>query len=114
MKKIINTLIIAFAVLVSIHSAKAQQAVKLHSIGYLSLRFGSSQTDPQRVAFRERLHELRHVEGQNLVTEFRAAEGKPERHPGLAAKLVRLEVDVIVTGANPINVRAAQQTFSSL
>ena len=48
-------------------------------------------------AFRRRLRELGYVEGKNIVIEYRYAEGKPERLPDLAAELVRLKVDVIVT-----------------
>src|SRR5262249_51164463 len=47
--------------------------------------------------FKQRLQELGYVEGQNLALEVRAAEGQVERLPGLAAELVRLNVDVIVT-----------------
>jgi len=56
-------------------------------------------TSKNRVAldpFRQRLRELGHVEGQNLEIHFRWAEGQPDRLPGLAAELVRLEPDVIV------------------
>ena len=113
-KKIINILVIAFVVLASFHLAGAQQTGKIYRIGYLSGRLGSSMSDPQRVAFLQRLRELGYVKGQNLVIELRAAEGKLERLPGLAAELVRLKVDVIVTGANPINVRAAQQATRTI
>ena len=60
----------------------------------------SPDASSQRTAlnpFRQALRELGHVEGQNLELHFRWAEGKPDRLPGLAAELVRLEPDVIVT-----------------
>ncbi|MEO5846052.1 MAG: ABC transporter substrate-binding protein [Caldimonas sp.] len=60
----------------------------------------SPDTSAQRTAldpFRKALRELGYVEGQNLEIHFRWAEGQPERLPGLAAELVRLEPDVIVT-----------------
>ena len=52
-------------------------------------------------AFRQRLRELGYVEGKNIVIEHRYAEGKLERLPDLAAELVRLKVDVIVTAGGP-------------
>ena len=48
-------------------------------------------------AFRQGLRELGYVEGQNVVIEYRSADGRPERFPDLATELVRLKVDVIVT-----------------
>ena len=59
-------------------------------------------------AFRQGLRELGYVEGKNIVIEWRSAEGKPDRLPALAAELVRLKVDVIVT-AGPAATRAAKE-----
>ena len=76
--------------------AQAQQPARIHRIGILSPVSGS--VFPARdEAFRQRLRELGYVEGKNIVIEYRYAEGKPERLPDLAAELVRLKVDVIVT-----------------
>ena len=77
--------------------AQGQQPKKLPRIGYLS------NTDPASESVRfERirlaLRELGHIEGQNIATEYRYAEGKPERLPELAAELVRLKVDIILVG----------------
>src|ERR1700716_1861898 len=52
-------------------------------------------------AFRQGLHELGYVEGQNILIEYRAAGGRIERLPGLAAELVALKVDLIVALATP-------------
>src|SRR5262245_65937337 len=52
-------------------------------------------------AFEQRLRELGYVEGQNLVIEFRNAEGRNERLPGIAAELVRLKVDLVVVATDP-------------
>ena len=82
------------AVLLPAGSAAQQPAV--HRIGILipsSASFISARVE----AFRQRLRELGYVEGKNIVLEYRYAEGKPERLPDLAAELVRLKVDVIVT-----------------
>ena len=60
-------------------------------------------------AFRQGLRELGYVEGKNIVIEWRYAEGKLDRLPALAAELVHLKVDVIVTGG-PANPRAKEAT----
>jgi putative tryptophan/tyrosine transport system substrate-binding protein len=75
----------------------AQQPTKVRRIGFLTTDFlsiGSARTE----AFRQGLRELGYVEGKNIVIEWRSAEGKLDRLPALAAELVRLKVDVIVTG----------------
>jgi putative ABC transport system substrate-binding protein len=75
----------------------------------LSLSVYSARLD----AFRQGLHELGYVEAKNIVIEFRSADGKSERLPGLAAELVRLPVDVIVT-AGPTSSRAAKEATVTL
>jgi len=84
---------------------QAQQPARILRIGILipaSAAFFSARVE----AFRQRLRELGYVEGKNIVIEYRYAEGKPERLPDLAAELVQLKVDVIVTGGGPANVAA--------
>jgi putative tryptophan/tyrosine transport system substrate-binding protein len=77
--------------------AEAQQPTKIPRIGYL----GSSASNSARIeAFRQGLRELGYVEGKNIVIEYRYAEGKPDRERALAAELIRLKVDVIVTGGS--------------
>lgn len=61
-------------------------------------------------ALDEGLRELGYVEGRNIVVERRFADGKQERLPALAAELVRLKVDVIVTGSNPVVAAVKQAT----
>src|SRR5215470_9821092 len=75
--------------------AEAQQPTKVHRIGRLS---SASPASDQHVveAFRQGLRDLGYVEGQNLVIEWRWAEGSAERLRDLAAELVRLKVDVLV------------------
>ena len=92
--------------------AEAQQAAKIPRIGYLSSVSASAasfRTEP----FRRGLRELGYVEGKNIVVENRYAEGKMDRLPALAAELVRLKVDVIVT-AGPVNTRAAKEATSTI
>jgi len=92
--------------------AEAQQPTKIPRIGYLS---GSPpSTAPARLkAFRQGLSELGYVEGKNIVIELRYAEGKFDRLPALAAELVRLKVDIIVT-AGPQTTRPAKQAISTI
>jgi ABC-type uncharacterized transport system substrate-binding protein len=65
-------------------------------IGYLSTTSASANS-PRVEPFRDGLRELGYVEGKNIVIEWRYAEGNPDRVPALAAELVRLKVDIIVT-----------------
>jgi len=79
---------------------------KIARIGYLG--FGSPSTIPTRIeAFRQGLRELGYVEGKNIFIEWRSAEGNADRLPSLAAELVRLKVDIIVTNG-PYSTRAAK------
>ena len=94
--------------------AEAQQAGKVYRIGYLRVGKGSPTAAPDNIAFRQGLRELGYVEGQNLVIEYRYAEGKKERLPDLAAELVRLKVDVIVTSGSTRAIRAAQRTTRTI
>ena len=64
-------------------------------------------------AFRQGLRELGYVEGKNIVIEWRCAEGKLDRLPALAAELVRLKVDVIVS-AGPTATRAAKEATATI
>jgi putative ABC transport system substrate-binding protein len=76
--------------------ADAQQPTKVPRIGYLTV--ASLSSNVARVeAFRQGLREVGYVEGKNIAIEWRSAEGKFERQGELAAELVRLEVDVIVS-----------------
>ncbi len=76
-------------------AAGAQSAGKLHRIGFLG---NSTATLEANLVgpFRESLRELGHVEGQNIVIEYRWAEGKYERFPALIAELLAQRVEVIV------------------
>ena len=100
------------AILVSgwINLAEAQKAGKVYRIGYVRGCGYLRRTDPplaHHLAFWQRLCELGYIEGQNLVIESRSGEGKRERLPDLAAELVRLKIDVIVTSPAPPATRAA-------
>src|SRR5262249_42705347 len=89
--------------------AEAQQTKKVQRIGLLSS--GSPSSTKEGVeAFRQRLHELGYVEGQNIVIEYRYAEGVADRFPNLVAELVQLKVDVIVVGGTPATQAAKNAT----
>ena len=90
-------------------AAEAQQAAKIARIGYLSLNRAASPHLTE--TFLHGLRDLGYVEGRNIVIEYRDAEGKVERFPALAAELVTLKVDVIVTaGGTPAALAAKQAT----
>ena len=96
--------------LLAVPLATAQQAGKVYRIGFLS-----APTAPaaDTAAFRQILRERGYVEGNDLLIEWRFAEGKDDRLPGLAAELVNLNVDVIVTVASSATV-AAQKTTAAI
>ena len=81
-------------------AAETQTAAKVARIGYL-LGATREQTSHLVKAFEDGLRDLGYVPGRNVVIEYRFADGKLERLPQLAQDLVRLKVDVIVTGSNP-------------
>ena len=88
--------------------AEAQQPKKVYRIGFLNALFPT--INPARIeAFRQGLRDVGYVEGKNIVIEYRYAEGKFDRLPALAAALVRLKVDVIVTSAAQRPVPPRQQ-----
>jgi putative tryptophan/tyrosine transport system substrate-binding protein len=93
MNKKILLFILAVVILAFVYTAEAQQAKKIPRIGFLAVNPATSRQE----AFREGLHELGYVEGKNIVIEWRTADGQSDRLPDLAAELVRLKVDAIVT-----------------
>jgi putative ABC transport system substrate-binding protein len=82
-------------------AAEAQQAAKIYRIG-LILTGTPTETGHLIKALSDGLRELGYVEGRNVVFEKRFAEGRQERLPPLAAELVQLKVDVLVTGSNQV------------
>ncbi len=93
-------------------AANAQQAKKIPRIGFLNALFPT--TNPARIeAFRQGLREVGYVEGKNIVIEYRYAERKVDRLPALAAELVGLKVDVIVTSASQ-ETRAAKEATNRI
>jgi putative ABC transport system substrate-binding protein len=106
---------LAVCALLIAHSftAEAQQAKKVSRIGYLS------NSDPalestRSEAIRQALREVGYIEGQNIATEYRYAEGKQERYPELADELVRLKVDIIVVAGGGSWVQAAKNATKTI
>jgi putative ABC transport system substrate-binding protein len=92
----------------------AQQLSKVARIGFLYYGSRQSSLDTGRYnAFVEGMRKLGYVEGTNFIIEARFADGKLERLPALAAELVRLKVDVIVTQGTPVN-RALQHATTTI
>jgi putative ABC transport system substrate-binding protein len=92
-------LTLALGVLVAPLTAEAQPTGPMRRIGYLSPYHPASPIEAARFgAFRRGLRELGYVEGHNIGIEYRSSGGKDHQFVDLAADLVRLKVDVIVTG----------------
>ena len=112
MKKAAVPILVAVILLTVAVVTEAQQPTKVPRIGYLSALDPASdsyRSEPIRLALRE----LGYIEGQNIAIEYRFAEGRPDREPGLAAELVRLKVEIIVAGgAAPI--RAAKNATTTI
>ena len=94
MRKSLSLLIMIMAVGAGAAIAEAQQPTKVRKIGYLA---SASALGPLEEAFRQGLRELGYVEVKNIAIEYRFAQGKLDRLFDLAAELVRLKVEVIVT-----------------
>jgi len=90
-------------------SVRAQAPAKVRRIGFLS-PFSPSNAELWHQAFRQGLHDLGWVEGKNISIEYRYAEARSDRLPELAADLVRLNVDIIVTSVSPDAVAAKNAT----
>ena len=99
------------AALLSLIEAVAQPTVKTWRVGFLASRHVDfTDADNYYGPFRQGMRELGYVEGKNLVIEWRSAEGKAERLPELAAELVRLKVDILVTAAQGASLAAQKAT----
>jgi putative ABC transport system substrate-binding protein len=111
MKKRITLWLLATLFLANVSLAEAQQAEKVPRIAYLSASSASSQASRVEV-FKQGLRELGYVEGKNIAIEWRFAEGKLDRLAGLAAELVRLKVDIIVSGGADVTLVVKEVTVT--
>jgi ABC-type uncharacterized transport system substrate-binding protein len=112
MKKPFSILLIVAIVVVGAGVAEAQPAKKVFRIGLLSSG-RSSPMPPQIEALRQGLRELGYIEGQNILVEYRWAEGKDERYAILASDLVSLGVDVIVVQGTRAAIAAKHATSTT-
>src|SRR5437764_6222632 len=105
-------LLAALAGTVLLPGTLSAQQKPMPVIGFLGI--GSPESDLYAGAFRQGLSEAGYVEGRNLRVEYRWAEGKPERFPSLAADLIALKVDVIVTAGGTLAAMAAKRATTTL
>lgn len=104
-------LLSASALLAVPFAAEAQQTEQVYRIGWLSVGSPSAAVDARRT-FREALGQLGYKEGRTLLIEERFAEGGSDRLRELAAELVRLKVDVLVSQGTPAGLAAKRATTS--
>jgi ABC-type uncharacterized transport system substrate-binding protein len=93
--------------------ATAQQPARIPRIGYVSGTGSSSNPGPYVEALRQGLRDLGHVDGKNIVIEYRGAEGRNDPIPSLVNELVQLKVDVLVVPVLPA-IRAAKQATKTI
>jgi putative ABC transport system substrate-binding protein len=111
-KAAVPSILVAVVLLAVGVIAEAQQPKKVPRIGYLGGVLPSANA-ARIEAFQQGLRELGYIEGKNIVIEWRHTEGKLDRLPALAAELVRLKVDIIITGGPPAT-RAAKEATSTI
>jgi putative tryptophan/tyrosine transport system substrate-binding protein len=112
MKRNITALTLCAMLFALCFAAEAQQAKKIPRIGFLGGASASSYA-PRIDAFRQGLNGLGYIEGKNITIEYRYADGKEDRLPVLAAELVGLNVDVIVT-SGPQATRPAKEATATI
>jgi putative ABC transport system substrate-binding protein len=105
--------VIAFVLVVVVAAAEAQQPAIIPRVGYLSPT-GKTRDSTRSEAIRLALRELGYIEGQNIASVYRYAEGKRDRAPELAADLVRLKVDIIVAVGGDTVVGAAMNATKTI
>jgi putative ABC transport system substrate-binding protein len=105
-------LVLVFSLAFAPVAAEAQPTGKVVRIGYLLIDLAAASSTTE--AFRRGLRDLGYVEGRNVVIEYRDAEGKSERLPGLAAELATLKADVIVTAGGTLAALAAKQATKTV
>jgi putative ABC transport system substrate-binding protein len=93
--------------------AQAQQPKRIYRLGYIAA--GDSVSDAPRVeSVRRAVREFGYVEGQNLVVEYRYADGKDDRYAALATELVSLKVDLIIVGGGDNVIQAVMNATKTI
>ena len=113
MKNEVFLCLFIIALLSNAPGVAAQQPKKIPRIGYVSGTGSSSDPGPYIEALRQGLRDLGHIDGKNIIIEFRGAEGTQTRIPSLVAELVQLKVDVLVSGNFP-GASAAKQITKTI
>jgi putative ABC transport system substrate-binding protein len=114
MKKAAASSILIAAILLAVGViAEAQQPKKVPRIGYLS-SLDPARESARAEAIRLALRERGYIEGQNIATEYRYAEGKLDRFSELAAEMVHLKVDIIVVAGGTLYARAAMNATKTI
>jgi putative ABC transport system substrate-binding protein len=111
MRKKFLLFVLATLFLATVNATHAQQTGKVFRIGFLDNSTASGSAVLVE-AFRQELNKLGWIEGKNVTIEYRFAEQKSERLPELAADLVRLKVDLIVTVNTPSALASKKATTS--
>jgi putative ABC transport system substrate-binding protein len=104
---------LATFILTTASLAQAQQAKKVPRIGYVSTGYAATES-ARFEAIRLALRERGYIEGQNIASEYRYAEGKRDRQSELAAELVRLKVDIILVAGGEDWIRAAMNATKTI
>ena len=113
MNKKIFVWLLAIILLATVSPADAQQAAKVPRVGYLTAGGDPNTPGPEVETFRQGLRDLGYIEGKNVLLEYRGAEGKQDRIPGLVAELVQIKVDALVITSLPA-IRAAKQASKTI
>jgi putative tryptophan/tyrosine transport system substrate-binding protein len=113
MRRKILSVVLTILFLAAVHFAHAQQPKRIPRIGYLS-PFDPARESARAEGIRLALRERSYIEGQNIATEYRYAEGNPDRASELAAELVRLKVDLIVVAGGDLWIRAAKNATKTI
>src|SRR5215204_4110838 len=87
----------------------AQQGAKVYRIGILEV-IPAARNSANLDALRKGLRDLGYVEGRNLIVEYRSADGRADRFPGLVSELVNLKVDLIVARGTPATMATKNAT----
>jgi putative tryptophan/tyrosine transport system substrate-binding protein len=106
-------LVLSTVILSDCFRAEAQQPAKVPRLGYVSGTGDASNPGPYVEALRQGLRDLGHIDGKNIVIEFRGAAGKAERVPEVVNELVKLNVDVLVLPLGTA-IRAARQATKTI
>jgi putative ABC transport system substrate-binding protein len=107
-----SAILLSAMLLALCYPAAAQQPKKVPRVAYLTGAYFTAIAD-RTEAFRQGLRDLGYIEGKNIIIEWRSAETKLDRLPALAAELVSLKVDIIVTAGSAVT-RPAKQATSAI